>query len=482
MDDLEFDNHACAATGKPRATTGKPRAARPKAKAQAGGERRKAGIRAVKKILKKKTSGKQQKAKPTTTRQASSSSLQNMVATKFLQELGALASKLAAEEREGGSSFARAELRRGRTILLGSDCAGLGSDLVSLVMSLDTASAKTKFVAEADQGKLQWLRAISAHLADETPELEYQDITTRDNRLAPRVHLFVSGAPCPPFSSAGKRGGLSDDRGWLILHSLSYVVWQRPMVAVFENVKGLANARNKALLDAIVKILKDCGYKVYADILNTQEHGLPQSRPRVYVVAMLKDYILPTRKFSFPEPIAMPSLERCLDHQKELPDSNMPDQASGKSAIRNIRKARGRLLAKGSDDVPSSEEVVVDTGCGKNFFSMMIGRSPCLTKARGGQGGYYLLKRKRHMTIYEMGAIQGWDKSWVDILLEANSSCKKLGKAFGDGMSLNVLQRLLPRALYTVNLVNKLPEDHWKNMPKSGRLPRAVYKQKLRRR
>ncbi|CAJ1358890.1 unnamed protein product [Effrenium voratum] len=419
------------------------------AKAQAGGERRKAGsVRAVKKILKKKTSGKQQKAKPTTTRQASSSSLQNMVATKFLQELGALASKLAAEEREGGSSFARAELRRGRTILLGSDCAGLGSDLVSLVMSLDTASAKTKFVAEADQGKLQWLRAISAHLADETPELEYQDITTR----------------------------------WLILHSLSYVVWQRPMVAVFENVKGLANARNKALLDAIVKILKDCGYKVYADILNTQEHGLPQSRPRVYVVAMLKDYILPTRKFSFPEPIAMPSLERCLDHQKELPDSNMPDQASGKSAIRNIRKARGRLLAKGSDDVPSSEEVVVDTGCGKNFFSMMIGRSPCLTKARGGQGGYYLLKRKRHMTIYEMGAIQGWDKSWVDILLEANSSCKKLGKAFGDGMSLNVLQRLLPRALYTVNLVNKLPEDHWKNMPKSGRLPRAVYKQKLRRR
>ena len=72
-------------------------------------------------------------------------------------------------------------------------------------------------MAEKDEQKVSWLKAISSHIGDETPDIIYDDIVARDNNEAPDVDLFVSGAPCPPFSSAGKRKGLSDERGWLIL-------------------------------------------------------------------------------------------------------------------------------------------------------------------------------------------------------------------------------------------------------------------------
>ena len=64
-------------------------------------------------------------------------------------------------------------------------------------------------------------------------------------------------------------------------------------------------------------------------------------------------------------------------------------------------------------------------------------------------------------TIYEVAGLQGWKREWVDVMLGANDSVSELGKAFGDGMSLNVLQRVLPRALYSVNLLQELPEDPW---------------------
>ena len=44
----------------------------------------------------------------------------------------------------------------------------------------------------------------------------------------------------------------------------------------------------------------------------------------------------------------------------------------------------------------------------------------------------------------------------------------------GDGMSLNILQRVLPRALYSVNILQELPLDIWAEPTPSGSLPSAA--------
>lgn len=73
--------------------------------------------------------------------------------------------------------------------------------------------------------------------------------------------------------------------------------------------------------------------------------------------------------------------------------------------------------------------------------------------------GFYLLKAGRYMNIYQIAGLQGWRKSWmnwVTHLLETNDSKTKLGQAVGDAMSLNVLQLLLPRALWALNLIDEM--------------------------
>ena len=108
------------------------------------------------------------------------------------------------------------------------------------------------------------------------------------------------------------------------------------------------------------------------------------------------------------------------------------------------------------------------------FFHMTCGKSPCITKARGGQQGFYLMKSGRFMSLYEMAGLQGWRKDWVEVMLQAKDSVAEMGKAIGDGMSLNILQRVLPRALYSVNILQELPLDIWAEPTPSGSLPSAA--------
>ena len=122
----------------------------------------------------------------------------------------------------------------------------------------------------------------------------------------------MSGAPCPPFSSAGKGKGMADPRGWLLLSSVKYAIVKRPPVFGSENVKGLASRGNKWILKRIQRILKLAGYKCFCAMMDTREHGVPQSRPRIYLIALLVKHLHPDRPFSFPEPIPQPRLKRFL--------------------------------------------------------------------------------------------------------------------------------------------------------------------------
>lgn len=77
------------------------------------------------------------------------------------------------------------------------------------------------------------------------------------------------------------------------------------------------------------------------------------------------------------------------------------------------------------------------------------------------------------MNIYEIGALQGWPKSWVDQLLEIQPR-SKVGAGFGDAMSLSVLMRVLPRALQSAGLLDKF-DDVWEQIPQRGPLPGRLY-------
>lgn len=103
------------------------------------------------------------------------------------------------------------------------------------------------------------------------------------------VDVVVGGTPCQSFSTAGRRGGLDDPRGRVMLSYLDLVERIRPRWVVWENVPGVLSSNGGRDFSALVGTLWNMGYWTNWRVLDAQWFGVPQRRRRVFVVASLGD-------------------------------------------------------------------------------------------------------------------------------------------------------------------------------------------------
>jgi DNA (cytosine-5)-methyltransferase 1 len=113
------------------------------------------------------------------------------------------------------------------------------------------------------------------------------------------VDLIAGGLPCPPFSVAGKQLGESDERN-LFNVGLNIVEVIRPKAVMFENVKGMLEKSFMTYREWIDARLGKLGYVPRWKLINASDHGVPQLRPRVVLVALLTRY---ANEFMWPEPL-----------------------------------------------------------------------------------------------------------------------------------------------------------------------------------
>jgi DNA (cytosine-5)-methyltransferase 1 len=119
------------------------------------------------------------------------------------------------------------------------------------------------------------------------------------------IDLVVGGPPCQSFSLAGKRMGMDDPRGMLVLEFLRVVREALPTCFVMENVKGMINWSNGKALEAVIMEAsrpinyagKEYEYTVSYHVLNAADFGVPQFRERVFIVGSRLG-----KMFQFPEP------------------------------------------------------------------------------------------------------------------------------------------------------------------------------------
>lgn len=97
-----------------------------------------------------------------------------------------------------------------------------------------------------------------------------------------RVDILAGGFPCQPFSYAGERRGLSDER-WLWAYFARAVRELRPRYVVVENVPGLA-ARGGGM-GRVVGDLAELGYDAEWDRVFAASFGAPHLRERLFLVA-----------------------------------------------------------------------------------------------------------------------------------------------------------------------------------------------------
>lgn len=114
------------------------------------------------------------------------------------------------------------------------------------------------------------------------PDANLGDITKLDE--LPPHDFLTGGVPCQSWSIAGRNLGFDDDRGQLWNDTLFLLNRSRPKAFIFENVKGLADPRNRRALDYIMGRIAQAGYHARCHLLNAYDYGVPQTRVRIYIV------------------------------------------------------------------------------------------------------------------------------------------------------------------------------------------------------
>lgn len=155
-------------------------------------------------------------------------------------------------------------------------------------------------------------------------EIDGRDITQVPVEDIPDCDIITAGFPCQPFSNAGNRRGVYDERGELYLECLRIIESKKPKVVLFENVKGLLSSKHqsgKKLIDVIKGDLEKLGYTVNYKVVNASDYGVPQNRERMILVAIEESV---GKTFEFP-PVQEDKSQLTLRHILDVPE-DVPNQ------------------------------------------------------------------------------------------------------------------------------------------------------------
>ena len=249
------------------------------------------------------------------------------------------------------------------------------------------------------------------------------DIKQIKSKEIPRHDVLLAGFPCQPFSFAGYKKGLEDDRGTLFFEILRVLKDKKPKSFLLENVKGLASLNEGKILNDMIKALKDLGYGVHYKVMNTKDYGnTPQTRERIYIVGFMDKV-----DFKFPNKIELKkSIQDILFKDKQ--DLNFYYERF--PIYKNLKKE----IIKTNTIYQWRRKYV------RENKSLVC---PTLT-ANMGTGGHNvpLIKDKygiRKLTPRECIRFQGFPDSFK---LPSNMARSHLYKQIGNSVSLPVVQRI----------------------------------------
>ena len=94
--------------------------------------------------------------------------------------------------------------------------------------------------------------------------------------------LWWMSPPCQPYTRRGCRRDTADPRAQSLLALLEHIKRFRPAYVALENVVGFADSKAH---DATKSVLESCGYYCGHCVLCPTQFGLPNRRPRFYLIA-----------------------------------------------------------------------------------------------------------------------------------------------------------------------------------------------------
>ena len=130
------------------------------------------------------------------------------------------------------------------------------------------------------------LRVLEKHWPDVPRIHDVREVTSES--VSGPVTVVSGGFPCQPFSAAGKRRGVEDDR-YLWPQLLRIVEELRPAWVIGENVSGLLSIDGGMEIDRMLAALEARDYTPWVLHYPAASVGAPHKRDRVFIVAHARD-------------------------------------------------------------------------------------------------------------------------------------------------------------------------------------------------
>lgn len=147
-----------------------------------------------------------------------------------------------------------------------------------------------------------------------SPELFKQnnfagDIKSVEPSQIPDFDILCGGFPCQPFSQAGYKRGFhesKENRGNLFFDIVNIIEAKKPNAFFLENVRHIKNHDDGKTFATVQKTLESLGYSFLYKMVKASDHGLPQHRPRIFMVGFRGETTQEsTFKFPDAEPLEM---------------------------------------------------------------------------------------------------------------------------------------------------------------------------------
>jgi DNA (cytosine-5)-methyltransferase 1 len=196
------------------------------------------------------------------------------------------------------------------------------------------------------------------------------------NEYKDRVDVLMGGIPCQSFSQSGKRMGLEDKRGNLMLTFKTLLLQVNPKVFLIENVKGLVTHNGGDTLQIVIDNLNnDDEYTITYQVLNAVDFEVPQKRERVIIVGVRKDI---TAMFKFPDKINKRLVLK--DVLIDCPDSDGYKYPDKKKRVMELVPQGGCWINLPEQIQKEYMGKSIDSGGGKRGMARRLSMNePCLT-------------------------------------------------------------------------------------------------------
>jgi len=174
-------------------------------------------------------------------------------------------------------------------------------------IGFEMAGFQTVVAVEFDKSCCETLNKNKPYLSiiqGDISKISTEEILKTAKLKPTEAALVIGGPPCQSFSLAGKRMGMDDPRGMLVLEFIRIVRESLPVAFVMENVKGMVNWQGGKAIDAIMNEIsepiifegQEYSYKVTKNVLNAANYGASQFRERVFIIGNRIN-----KTFQFPE-------------------------------------------------------------------------------------------------------------------------------------------------------------------------------------